>query len=43
MRRREFITLLGAPRANERWNTCLGQFRVQVGHAHDLIAEVFDE
>jgi type I restriction enzyme M protein len=27
-----------APRANEKWNTCLGQFRVQVGHAHDLIA-----
>jgi hypothetical protein len=26
------------PRANEKWNTCLGQFRVQVGHAHDLIA-----
>jgi hypothetical protein len=25
------------PRANEKWNTCLGQFRVQVGHAHDLI------
>jgi hypothetical protein len=27
----------GPPRANEKWNTCLGQFRVQVGHAHDLI------
>jgi len=27
-----------SPRANEKWNTCLGQFRVQVGHAHDLIA-----
>src|ERR1019366_6122593 len=26
-----------SPRANEKWNTCLGQFRVQVGHAHDLI------
>jgi len=26
------------PRANETWNTCTGQFRVQVGHAHDLIA-----
>jgi hypothetical protein len=25
------------PRANGKWNTCLGQFRVQVGHAHDLI------
>jgi hypothetical protein len=27
-----------SPRANVRWNTCLGQFRVQVGHAQDLIA-----
>jgi hypothetical protein len=34
---------VSAPRANVRWNTCLGQFRVQVGHEHDLIAEVFYE
>jgi hypothetical protein len=32
-----------APRANAMWNTCLGQFRVQVGHEHDLIAEIFSE
>jgi hypothetical protein len=32
-----------APRANVRWNTCLGRFRVQVGHEHDLIAEIFYE
>src|SRR5258706_13966964 len=31
------------PRANEKWNTCLGQFRVQAGHAHDLIAKMFFE
>jgi hypothetical protein len=30
-------------RANVMWNTCLGQFRVQVGHAHDLIVEQFFE
>jgi hypothetical protein len=39
----DMFELAHPPRANERWNTCLGQFRVQVGHAHDLIAEVFDE
>ena len=31
-----------ALRANVTWNICLGQFRVQVGHAHERIAEVFD-
>jgi transposase-like protein len=30
-----------APRANVMWNTCLGLFRVQVGHAHERIAEGF--
>src|SRR5665213_3532841 len=30
-------------RANVMWNTCLGQFRVQVGHAHERIAEQFYE
>ena len=35
--------LLAPPRVNVTWNTCLGQFRVQVGHAHDFIAEQFSE
>src|SRR5450755_782932 len=39
----EQLEIAQPPRANAIWNTCLGQFRVQVGHEHDLIAEVFFE